>query len=199
MTKKQRLKELQIELERLTNSPLYGYRKKNNYKPVLGNGSLKAGIMFVGEAPGRNEAEAGKPFCGVSGKRLDSILKTALLPREEVYITNIVNDRPPKNRKPTKAEIALYAPFLLNQMQIIKPRVIVTLGATSVNFFLEKFNLKTLKVMSKLRENFFELSFSFGKVFLVPTFHPSYLTYRPEKKVVLLQDIKKAKSLLKKN
>jgi uracil-DNA glycosylase len=195
--KKKDLEKLKAKLKKLTTSPLYKYRKENNYQPVLGEGNLDACIMLVGEAPGRNEAEQSRPFCGQAGKRLDRILQKASLKRQDVYITNVVNDRPPKNRKPTKKEVELYFPFLIKQIQIIKPKAIVTLGATAINFFLDYFNLTKDMAMNRLRGRVFTTKFDFGKVNIIPTYHPSYLIYRPEKEQFLKQDLKKAKNLVK--
>ena len=100
------------EILNLTNSPLYELRVSNNYQPVVGAGSLDAKIMLIGEAPGENEAKTGIPFCGRSGQVLDKLLVAAGMSREEIYISNLVNDRPPKNRDPKPEEVALYSPLL---------------------------------------------------------------------------------------
>ena len=106
----------------LTESPLYELRVENDYQPVIGDGDLNTNIMFIGEAPGANEAKKGLPFVGQSGRVLDELLESIGLDRQAVYITNIVKDRPPKNRDPHKKEIKLYAPFLDQQIDIIQPK-----------------------------------------------------------------------------
>src|SRR5690606_35954044 len=115
------------EVHNLTTSPLYAFRQTHNYKPVIGEGRADAAIMFIGEAPGESEAKSGRPFVGASGRVLDELLASIGLDRSEVYITNVVKDRPPENRDPSPQEIALYTPFLIRQIDIIQPRVIVTL------------------------------------------------------------------------
>ena len=117
------LKEIRDEIMNLSVSPLYEYRTTNNYFPVIGEGDHYAKIMFIGEAPGEQEAKKGRPFIGASGRMLDELLKSIGLARESVYITNIVKDRPPDNRDPRKDEIKLYTPFLERQIQIIQPKV----------------------------------------------------------------------------
>ena len=128
MPKFDQLKAIRDEAIALKQSPLYEYRTSNRYYPVIGEGSHDANIMFVGEAPGKNEAETGRPFCGAAGKFLTELIEGIGLKREQVYITNVVKDRPPENRDPTPEEIEIYAPFLDRQIDIIQPKVIATLG-----------------------------------------------------------------------
>lgn len=108
----EQMKAIRDEVLALTNSPLYSYRTENKYYPVIGEGNHEAKIMFVGEAPGRNEAKTGRPFCGAAGRVLDSLLEHVGIPRKSVYITNIIKDRPPQNRDPLQGEIEIYGPFL---------------------------------------------------------------------------------------
>ena len=105
--KHERLKKIRDEILNLTASPLYPYRTKNNYLPVIGEGNHDAKIMFIGEAPGKNEAETGRPFCGAAGKVLDELLRDIGIARADVYVTNIVKDRPPENRDPLPEEIEI--------------------------------------------------------------------------------------------
>src|SRR5580704_7867425 len=116
MAKFDEMKKIRDELFEFKQSPLYEYRTANKYFPVIGEGSHDAHIMFVGEAPGMNEAKTGKPFCGASGKLLSELLLGIGASREKVYITNVVKDRPQDNRDPTPEEIILYAPFLDRQI-----------------------------------------------------------------------------------
>ncbi len=141
MSKKDDMKNIDDEVRALTSSPLYKYRTTNRYFPVIGEGSYDADIVFVGEAPGRNEAKTSKPFCGAAGKILDELLSGVGINRQDVYITNIVKDRPPENRDPTPEEIASYGPFLDRQIAIIKPKVIVTLGRYAMGYIMEKLDL----------------------------------------------------------
>ena len=133
------LRAIRDAVVNLVDSPLYEYRTSNGYYPVIGQGDHFADIMFIGEAPGKNEAETGRPFCGASGRVLDELLESIDLKREDVYVTNILKDRPPNNRDPLKHEIELYTPFLERQIEIIQPKVIATLGRFSMEFILRHF------------------------------------------------------------
>ena len=137
------MKKLEDEVVALKKSPLYKYRTSNGYLPVVGEGSLDSKIVLVGEAPGRNEAKTGRPFCGAAGKILDGLLAGAGIERRDVYITNIVKDRPPENRDPTPEEIRIYGPFLDRQIEIIQPKVIATLGRYAMVYIMKKFGLES--------------------------------------------------------
>jgi DNA polymerase len=124
MDKREAVKQIRDEVLALTSSPLYVYRTENSYTPVIGEGSHDTHILFVGEAPGEQEAKSARPFCGRSGKLLDEMLTSISLDREKVYIANLVKDRPQDNRDPTPEEIALYAPFMNRQI----PEILQQLG-----------------------------------------------------------------------
>src|SRR3990167_8595778 len=141
MDKHELMKAIRDKVVTLEKSPLYEFRLKSKGFPVIGEGSHDAHFMFVGEAPGRNEAATGRPFCGTAGKILDELLASIDIPRTEVYITNIVKDRPPQNRDPLPSEIEIYGPFLDRQIDIIRPKVIVTLGRYSMQYIMQKFDL----------------------------------------------------------
>lgn len=141
--KAEAMRAIHDELLMLTDSPLYTYRTENSFLPVVGDGNPDAHIMFVGEAPGRNEAKTGKPFCGAAGKILDELLASVGVDRASVYVTNIVKDRPPENRDPTPEEIVIYGPYLDRQIDIIEPEVIVTLGRYAMIYIMKKFGLET--------------------------------------------------------
>src|SRR3989344_3381944 len=119
MDRTELLRKNNDEVINLNKSPLYKERIKNKVFPVIGEGSHHAKIMFIGEAPGRNEAATGRPFCGASGKILDELLASIGIDRKDVYVTNIVKDRPPFNRDPLPEEINAYGPFLDRQIEII--------------------------------------------------------------------------------
>lgn len=131
---------------------------------VPGEGSPDAKIMLIGEAPGRQEDETGRPFVGAAGRLLDKALKDSSISREEVFITNVVKCRPPNNRKPRGKEIDACREYLLKQIEIIKPKVIVTLGLTA---------LQSFKKTSKLDLTPFEWSHKGLKVLIYPTYHPA--------------------------
>src|SRR3989338_2599565 len=174
MTKEERynkMKEIRDELVKFETSPLYQYRKKNNYFPVVGDGSHMAKIMFIGEAPGKNEAIEARPFCGASGRLLDEMLASINIKRQDVYITNVVKDRPPENRDPSPFEISLYAPFLDRQIDIIQPKVIATLGRFSMDYIMTRFDLKDeLKSITNMHGKEFTAKTEFGDIAVVPLY-----------------------------
>lgn len=191
------MRQIRDEVLNLTESPLYQFRVQNNYFPVIGHGSYNAKIMFIGEAPGENEAKTGRPFVGASGKLLDKLLESINLNREEVYITNIVKDRPPDNRDPTKEEITLYSPFLKRQIDILQPQVIATLGRFSMEFILVLFNApeKGQKI-SVLHGQLLKLKTSYGEISMVPLFHPAAALYKADQKDTLFEDFKTLKQFV---
>ena len=187
------LKKIKDEVIALKTSPLYAERMKNKYFPVIGEGNHFAEIMFIGEAPGENEAKTGKPFCGRAGKVLDLLLVSIGIERKDVYVTNIVKDRPPKNRDPLPEEIEIYAPFLDCQIEIIGPKVIATLGRFSMQYVMNRYGLeKDLDSISKLH----------GKVFatdnfkVVPLYHPAAAIYNQHLLDTLKEDFKVLKTLV---
>jgi len=143
MPKDDKMHKIDDELLAFKQSPLYEFRTSNKYFPVVGEGDCDANILFVGEAPGKNEAKTGKLFCGASGKFLTELIESIDLTRDKVYITNIVKDRPPENRDPTPEEITLYGGFLDRQIEIIQPRIIATLGRLSMDYVMKKFGLNS--------------------------------------------------------
>lgn len=196
--RKQEIANIYTDVENFKESPLYTYRVENNYKPVIGEGDPYSPIMFIGEAPGKNEAIQGRPFCGASGRLLDELLKSIDVNREKVYIANIIKDRPPENRDPTQKEIELYTPFLDRQIDVIQPKVIVTLGRFSMDYIMRKFELvDKLQSISTIHGQTFTAKSSYGKVNIIPLFHPATALYQGNKKQVLMDDIKKVKIYLK--
>ena len=166
-------------------------RLKNKVFPVIGEGSHYAKIMFVGEAPGRTEAATGRPFCGASGKVLDELLASINVLRQDVYVTNIVKDRPPFNRDPYPEEINAYAPFLDRQIEIIQPQVIATLGRFSMAYIMQKFGLgHELKSISQIHGKIFEAETSYGKIKIAPLYHPAVAVYNSNMKTALKDDFK---------
>lgn len=185
------MKQIKDEVIDLKESPLCKERIKNGVHPVIGEGSHFAKIMFIGEAPGKNEAQTGRPFCGASGRILDQLLASINLPRQSVYVTNIVKDRPTDNRDPLPDEIALYAPFLDRQIEIIQPRVIATLGRFSMVYIMKKFGLDSvLGPISQMHGKVFEAAVPFcdGKMNIVPLYHPAVALYNGGTKTELMKD-----------
>ena len=180
MIKIDRLKKIEERMLALKESPLYEYRISNNYFPVIGEGSCDASILMIGEAPGRNEAKTGRPFCGTAGKVLDQLLQHVGLERESIYITNIVKDRPPENRDPTAEEISVYGPFLDEQIEIIKPKIIVTLGRYAMGYIMKKFNKEdALEPIGKAHGKAYDAQASYGAIKIVTLYHPCVAVYNP--------------------
>lgn len=157
-------------------------RRKNNLFPVIGEGNHNAEIMFIGEAPGRNEAMSGRPFCGKAGQVLDNLLSGINISRSDVYITNIVKDRPPNNRDPLPEEIEEYAPFLDRQIKIIKPRIIVTLGRFSAQYILSKYRINNTETITKINGKVFEAD----GLKIITLLHPASAIYDNEKQKMLV-------------
>lgn len=195
--RKMLLKQIKDELLDLKSSPLYSYRVSNKAFPVIGEGSHFAHIMFIGEAPGKNEAATGRPFCGASGRVLDELLTSVSIARDSVYVSNIVKDRPPENRDPTPSEIELYAPFLDRQIDIIQPKVIATLGRFSMVYIMKKFGLDLeLEPISKIHGKVFEAKASYGTVSIVPLYHPAVALYNGGTKDELKKDFQILKQFI---
>ena len=195
MSKTDQMREIRDQILNLKESPLYDYRIQNKNFPVIGEGSHDAHIMFIGEAPGKNEALTGKPFCGASGRILDQLLESINLDRKTVYVTNIVKDRPPENRDPTPNEIDLYAPFLDHQIEIIKPKIIATLGRFSMQYIMKRYGLEfELEPISKIHGKEFQTKTDFGEFTVIPLYHPAVAVYNAKTK----DELKKDFSILKK-
>jgi len=189
------MRKIKDEIVALKESPLYEYRVGNNSYPVIGEGSHNAKIMFIGEAPGKNEAATGRPFCGASGKILDELLESIGTDRKDVYVTNIVKDRPPENRDPSPMEMALYAPFLDRQIEIIKPKVIATLGRFSMQYIMNEFGLSdVLEPISASHGKVYDAKAQYGEVKIIPLYHPAVAVYNRNK----IDELKKDFKLLKK-
>lgn len=170
------LEEIRRQLEACCCCKL-GATRKNL---VFGEGNPQAELVFVGEGPGADEDEQGRPFVGRAGQLLNDIIKAMKLRREEVYICNIVKCRPPANREPEADEVAACLPYLLAQLEIIKPKFIITLGAPATRTLLN-----TKEPMHKLRGRFYP----WGESRLMPTYHPAYLLRNPADKVKTWQDV----------
>ena len=154
---------------------------------VFGSGNPNADLMFVGEAPGADEDEQGVPFIGRAGQLLSKIIEAIGLTRDDVYIANVIKCRPPGNRNPEPDEIAECEPFLVRQIETVKPKVIVALGTFAAHALL-----RTDAPISKLRGTFHE----YHGAKLLPTFHPAYLLRSPERKRDVWDDMKKVRAVL---
>ena len=198
MNNKQKLDKLEKDLQNLKVGELYQLRKEENYKPVMGEGDPTANVMLVGEAPGQTEAETGRPFVGRGGQLLTKILESLNISRESVYITNIVKDRPPGNRKPTKEEIEKYKPILEKEIEIVEPEIIVTLGKTATDFFFENYKGEKVKRLGDIRGQTFQLEISPPtgrlKFKILPTYHPAYGLRNPPSQKTIKNDLEKIKN-----
>ncbi|MEX0917481.1 MAG: uracil-DNA glycosylase [Candidatus Paceibacterota bacterium] len=191
------MKSIKNEIIALKESPLYQYRTENGYFPVVGEGNHDANIMFIGEAPGKNEAQTGRPFCGSAGKLLDELLLSINLPRESVYITNIVKDRPPENRDPTPSEIELYAPFLDRQIEVLEPNVIATLGRFSMQYIMKKYDLDLeIEPISFAHGKVYKTVGPSGDVAIVPQYHPAAAIYNRSLMDTLKEDFQVLKQFI---
>ena len=163
---------------------------RNRTNAVPGEGDLNSIIMFIGEAPGRQEDIEGRPFVGPAGKLLTSLLESIGLRRELVYITNVVKCRPPGNRDPKPIEISSCAPYLNAEIKIIRPKLIVTLGRHSSSYI---FSLAGMSIsgISKIRGSLRKIRLFDFDVLVLPTYHPAAALYNPRLKDALQEDFKK--------
>lgn len=190
MEKEQIEKELKKIKDEVINCKKCSLYKTRTY-PVIGEGDHQAKIMFIGEAPGFQEDRTGHPFCGAAGKILDELLESVGIKREDVYIANLLKDRPPNNRDPQKEEIEACVPYLERQIGIIKPEVICPLGRYSMKFLMERFGLKDeIEPISKIHGKVFEAKTLFQKLKIIPFYHPAVATYNPNMKEILKKDFK---------
>jgi len=187
-TKTEKLDKLQKKIKSIKNCSL----KNNATNLVFGDGSINAKIMIIGEGPGANEDAEGKPFVGRAGKLLDKMLGAIKLDRSKVYISNVVNYRPPQNRKPTEEEIGRYLPFLISHIEIIKPRILLLLGSTALNALIGNEN-----VISKARGKWIQKQIGSIKPWIISSFHPAFLMRQPDQKKWAWIDLKMIREKLK--
>tara|TARA_Y100001935_G_C17256734_1_gene484052 strand:+ start:131 stop:820 length:690 start_codon:yes stop_codon:yes gene_type:complete len=175
------LKNLEKEISEIKDCEL----KKNSNKLVFSDGDFNSSIMIVGEGPGQREDELGKPFVGEAGLLLNKMLKAINVERNKVYITNVVNFRPPNNRKPEKSEIIKYSYYLRKHISIINPKILILLGSTAMESLLGS-NVK----ISKIRGTWKEIIINDKVYNSIVTFHPAYLLRQPEQKKYSWLDLK---------
>ena len=149
---------------------------------VMGDGNLDADIVFIGEAPGKKEDESGLPFVGASGKFLNEMLAQAGLQRSDVYITNVVKYRPPNNRDPKPSEKQAFMPYLLKQLEIIKPKVVITLGRHSMEYFLPG------KIIGDIHGQPHEVEIDGDALMIIPLYHPAAALYNGSLRATLIED-----------
>lgn len=181
---KELLTKIQQEISACHECELYKTRRN----PVLGEGNLNASLMFIGEAPGLEEDLQGRPFVGKAGQLLTKIIEAIALRREDVYIANCLKCRPPKNRTPLPSEIIACRNYLIQQIDIVKPKIICCLGHPATQALL----MVDLPI-GKARGRFYD----YGGIKVMPTFHPAYLLRNPQDKKLVWEDMKKIRDELK--
>ncbi len=158
---------------------------------VMGDGNPNAEIVFIGEAPGKNEDIQGKPFVGAAGKFLNVMLEEAGMERSDVYITNIVKYRPPNNRDPLPEEKAEFLPYLVRQLEIINPKVVITLGRHSMEYFLPDYKIGEVHGQPK------RVTFGEHTIVIMPLFHPAAALYNGGMRQTLIDDFLKVPEVIK--
>ena len=176
-----KLKDLKHKIEAIQDCDL----KKNASKIVFGDGNIRSPIMIVGEGPGQKEDELGKPFVGDAGTLLNKMLKAIKIEREKIYITNVVNYRPPNNRKPEKSEINRYSEYLKEHISIIDPQILILMGSTAMEALFGG-----NKRISKERGQWKEIIIKQKTYKSIITFHPAYLLRQPDQKKFSWEDLK---------
>ena len=179
--KKEHLDKLINSINNIKNCSL----KKNATNLVFSDGNPESKIMIIGEGPGANEDKAGLPFVGRAGQLLDKMLLPINLNRKNVYITNVVNYRPPENRKPTDEEIARYLPHLTRHIEIINPKILILLGSTALNTIIGN-----QEVISKARGKWIEKKIGNCSTLVIASFHPAFLMRQPDQKKKAWIDLK---------
>ena len=180
-TKSEKLNKLKKRIMLINNCDL----KKNATNMVFSDGNINSKIMIIGEGPGANEDLEGKPFVGRAGKLLDKMLAAIQLDRRRVYISNVVNYRPPSNRKPTEEEINRYLPYLKSHIEIINPKILLLLGSTALNALIGND-----VVISKARGKWIQKQIGNINPWIIASFHPAFLMRQPEQKKLAWIDLK---------
>ena len=182
--KEDQLNKLKSYISSIKNCKL----KKSATNLVFSDGNPKSKIMIIGEGPGAQEDIEGKPFVGRAGKLLDKMLASIQLNRTKVYISNVVNYRPPANRRPTEFEIERYLPYLKSHIEIINPKILVLLGSTALNTLIGN-----EVVISKARGKWIQKEIGETRLWIIASFHPAFLMRQPEQKKLSWIDLKMIK------
>jgi len=182
--KGKKLQELKDSISKIKNCAL----KKNSTNIVFSDGNPDSKIMIIGEGPGANEDLEGVPFIGRTGELLDKMLLSINLDRDNVYISNVVNYRPPENINPTEEEIARYLPYLIKHVEIINPQILILLGSTALNAIIGN-----NKIISDARGVWNEKKIGSCNTSVIATFHPAFLMRQPDQKKMSWVDLKMIK------
>ncbi|MBN2880536.1 uracil-DNA glycosylase [Candidatus Woesearchaeota archaeon] len=184
------------ELESICKTCMKCELSKTRTNVVFGKGNIKAKILFIGEAPGKNEDIQGIPFVGAAGKELDKLLNKIGLSLDDAYIANILKCRPPENRNPNNEEIKLCTPYLIEQIKLINPEVICTLGNYSTKLILAKCNpdnMKSIEGITKLHGKSKIIVLDEKEVKVIPIYHPAAMLYNPKLRETMSIDFEKIK------
>ena len=187
-TKIEKLNKLKSAISLIKNCEL----KKSSTNLVFSDGSINANVMIIGEGPGAQEDQVGIPFIGRAGKLLDKMLDSIQLNRKKVYITNVVNYRPPENRRPTEQEIARYLPYLASHIEIINPKIILLLGSTALNSIIGND-----EVISEARGKWNKMKIGSANPWVISSFHPAFLMRQPQQKKMSWVDLKMIRDKIK--
>ena len=187
-SKKEQLKKIRDSIINIKGCKL----KKNAKNLVFSDGNPNSKIMIIGEGPGANEDKEGLPFVGRAGLLLNKMLLSVNLNRKNVYITNVVNYRPPENRKPTDEEIAKYLPYLTKHIETINPKILLLLGSTALNAIVGN-----LEVISKARGKWIEKKIGKCSTLVIASFHPAFLMRQPDQKKMAWIDLKMIRQKIK--
>lgn len=181
------LEQIKADIEKNNICPDLAKQAKNL---VMGDGNVDADIVFIGEAPGKNEDEQGLPFVGAAGKFLDEMLAAAGIKRSDIYITNIVKYRPPNNRDPEEDEKKVFWPYLVRQLDVIQPEIVVTLGRHSMEYFLPNQKISLIHGQPK------RIPFGERKLVVVPLYHPAAALYNGGMRTTLIEDFTKLPKII---
>ena len=186
--KSQQLEKIKKMIRSIKNCEL----KNSANKMVFSDGNINSKIMLIGEGPGAQEDREGLPFVGRAGKLLDKMLEAINLNRKKVYISNVVNYRPPKNRRPTDQEIERYYPFLKLHIEIINPKILVLLGSTALNTIIGN-----EKAISRVRGKWMKKKIGNCDPYIIASFHPAFLMRQPDQKKLAWIDLKLVREKIK--
>lgn len=193
MSSEEGISEIEKEVENCRKCELWKTRKN----PVPGGGAIPPRVMFIGEAPGFNEDQQGKPFVGRAGQVLDELLEMIGLKREEVFITNVLKCRPPGNRDPQPEEIKACTPYLDRQISLLKPKIIVALGNFATSYIMERFGMK-MESIGKVHGKVFKISNLMLSAKIIPMYHPAVVLRNPNLRASLVEDFRVLKEVMQK-
>ena len=188
MTKQQRLDQIAADIRDQNICPDLA---KDALSLVMGDGDVDADIVFIGEAPGKKEDEQGIPFIGAAGKFLNVMLEAASMQRSDVYITNIVKYRPPNNRDPRPDEKQAFLPFLIRQLEVIQPKVVITLGRHSMEYFLPGLKIGDIHGQPQV------VQLGDNEITVIPLYHPAAALYNGSLRQTLIDDFLTVPTLIR--